>query len=67
MDKQAGIDIGGISFKWDLEKGEFLFEQQDAVLFWVSSAMKSFFDTIEEVSGDEASNLVLKLQDFARG
>lgn len=67
MDKQAGIDIGGISFNWDLEKGEFLFEQQDAVLFWVSSAMKSFFDTIEEVSGDEASNLVFEATGFRQG
>lgn len=67
MDKQAGIDIGGISFKWDLEKGEFLFEQQDAVLFWVSSAMKSFFDTIEEVSGVEASNLVFEATGFRQG
>lgn len=67
MDKQAGIDIGGISFNWDLEKGEFLFEQQDAVLFWVSSAMKSFFDTIEEVSGVEASNLVFEATGFRQG
>ena len=67
MDKQAGIDIGGVSFNWDLEKGEFLFEQQDAVLFWVSSAMKSFFDTIEEVSGDEASNLVFEATGFRQG
>ncbi|WP_093061691.1 STAS domain-containing protein [Psychrobacillus sp. OK028] len=67
MDKQAGIDIGGIHFNWDLEKGEFLFEQQDAVLFWVTSAMKSFFDTIEEISGDEASALVFEATGFRQG
>lgn len=67
MDKQAGIDIGGIQFNWDLEKGKFLFEQQDAVLFWVTSAMKSFFDTIEEVSGDEASALVFEATGFRQG
>ena len=67
MDKQARIDIGGIQFNWDLEKGKFLFEQQDAVLFWVTSAMKSFFDTIEEVSGDEASALVFEATGFRQG
>ena len=67
MDNQTGINIGGVSFKWDLEKGEFLFKQQDAVLFWVSSAMKSFFDTIEEISGVEASNLVFETTGFRQG
>ncbi|MDQ0858879.1 STAS domain-containing protein [Bacillus sp. V2I10] len=63
----SSINIGGLDFKWDLEKGRFLFEEQDAVLFWISSAMKTFFDTIEEISGEEASNLVFETTGFRQG
>lgn len=63
----SSINIGGLDFKWDLEKGQFLFEEQDAVLFWISSAMKTFFDTIEEISGEEASNLVFETTGFRQG
>ncbi|SFB04134.1 MULTISPECIES: STAS domain-containing protein [unclassified Bacillus (in: firmicutes)] len=63
----SNINIGGLDFGWDLENGRFLFEGQDAVLFWISSAMKTFFDTIEEISGEESSNLVFETTGFRQG
>ncbi|MED4534886.1 STAS domain-containing protein [Metabacillus fastidiosus] len=63
----SSINIEGLHFDWNLEKGQFLFEGQDAVLFWISSAMKTFFDTIEEISGEEASNLVFETTGFRQG
>ncbi|WP_409299962.1 STAS domain-containing protein [Peribacillus sp. SCS-155] len=67
MSKNESITVGGLDFQWDLEKGQFMFEGQDAVLFWISSAMRTFFDTIEEISGDEASNLVFETTGFRQG
>ncbi|WP_046176017.1 STAS domain-containing protein [Domibacillus indicus] len=67
MDKNPEINIGGLDFEWSLESGQFLFEGEDAVLFWISSAMKTFFDTIEEISGEEASNLVFETTGFRQG
>ncbi|WP_421384919.1 STAS domain-containing protein [Bacillus salacetis] len=61
------INVGGLDFSWNLEKGLFQFEGDDAVLFWISSAMKSFFDTIEEVSGQEAAKVVLETTGFRQG
>jgi rsbT co-antagonist protein RsbR len=61
------INVGGLDFAWELEQGLFLFEGDDAVLFWISSAMKSFFDTIEEVSGKEAAKVVLETTGFRQG
>ncbi|OCA84393.1 anti-anti-sigma factor [Bacillus sp. FJAT-27225] len=61
------INVGGLDFEWNLKKGQFLFEKEDAVLFWISSAMKTFFDTIEEVSGGEAAALVLEATGFRQG
>ncbi|PLR94187.1 STAS domain-containing protein [Bacillus sp. T33-2] len=61
------MDVRGLDFQWDIEKGQFLFEREDAVLFWISSAMKTFFDTIEEVSGEEAASIVLETTGFRQG
>ncbi|QDP39928.1 STAS domain-containing protein [Radiobacillus deserti] len=61
------ISVGGLDFSWKLDKGLFNFEGQDAVLFWISSAMKAFFDTIEEISGEEASRLVLETTGYRQG
>ncbi|MFS0639221.1 STAS domain-containing protein [Mesobacillus foraminis] len=63
----SNINVGGLNFSWDIEKGQFLFEQQDAVLFWITSAMKTFFDTIEEISGEDAASLVLEATGFRQG
>ena len=60
-------NVEGYDFGWDMKSGKFTFEGQDAVLFWISSAMKTFFDTIEEISGEEASNLVFESTGFRQG
>jgi rsbT co-antagonist protein RsbR len=67
MGAEKNINVGGLDFSWDLEKGKFLFEGEDAVLFWISTAMRMFFDTIEEISGEEASNLVFESAGFRQG
>ncbi|ADC50638.1 anti-sigma-factor antagonist [Alkalihalophilus pseudofirmus OF4] len=61
------VNVSGLEFGWDVEKGQFLFEGEDAVLFWISSAMKTFFDTIEEVSGEEATSVVLETTGYRQG
>ena len=58
MGTNSNINVAGLDFAWNLEQGQFIFEGQDAVLFWISTAMREFFDTIEEISGEEASSLV---------
>lgn len=67
MNQNSSINVGGLEFEWNIDEGKFLFEGQDAVLFWISSAMKTFFDTIEEISGEEASNLVFETTGFRQG
>lgn len=56
-----------MEFSWDLEKGSLSFEGSDVVLFWISSAMRTFFDTIEEISGEESANLVFETTGFRQG
>ncbi len=60
------IVVGGIELEWNLETGEVLFEGGDVVLFW-TSAMETFFDTIREISGTEATQLVLETTGFRQG
>jgi rsbT co-antagonist protein RsbR len=67
MANHSDINVGGLSFGWDLNKGKFLFEEQDAVLFWITSAMRTFFDTIEEISGAEASQVVFETTGYRQG
>ncbi|MGK7379298.1 STAS domain-containing protein [Planococcus sp. 1R117A] len=64
--EKKDITVGGIELKWDLETGEVLFEGGDVVFFWIT-AMKTFFDTIKEISGVEATNLVLETTGFRQG
>ncbi|MGV2941415.1 STAS domain-containing protein [Mesobacillus sp. LC4] len=66
MEMQKSLVVGGVDLKWDLESGKVLFEGGDVVFFWVS-AMKTFFDTIHEISGEEATNLVLETTGFRQG
>ncbi len=67
MDTKPGITVGGLNFEWDLTKGRFLFEGQESVLFWTATAMKLFFDSIEEISGKDAANVVLETTGFRQG
>lgn len=65
MSKKS-IVVGGIELEWDLETGEALFEGEDVVLFW-TTAMETFFDTIKDISGLEATQLVLETTGFRQG
>lgn len=67
METKTSINVGGLQFEWDLEEGNFLFEGQKSVLFWTSSAMKMFFDSIEEISGEEAAGVVLETTGYRQG
>jgi rsbT co-antagonist protein RsbR len=66
MEMQKDLIVGGVELKWDLNTGQVLFEGGDVVFFWVS-AMKTFFDTINEITGEEATNLVLEATGFRQG
>jgi rsbT co-antagonist protein RsbR len=65
MSKKS-ISVGGIELEWDLETGEVLFEGGDVVLFW-TTAMETFFETIKDISGIEATQLVLETTGFRQG
>ena len=67
MTQQPKINVGGLDFEWDLSQGRFLFERQNSVLFWTSTAMKMFFDSIEEISGEDAAAVVLESTGFRQG
>lgn len=67
MNTKPSINVGGLLFEWDLEKGKFVFEGQDSILFWTASAMKMFLDTIEEIAGEDAAEVVLESTGFRQG
>lgn len=67
MNTQPSINVGGLSFEWDLETGKFMFEGQDSVLFWTSTAMKMFLDTIEEIAGEDAAEVVMETTGYRQG
>ncbi|WP_078553027.1 STAS domain-containing protein [Bacillus alkalicellulosilyticus] len=64
---KKSIEIENTVFSWDSEKGQMSFEGQDIFVFWIETAMKSFLDTIEEVSGDDAASVVLHTAGFRLG
>lgn len=65
MSKKS-ITVGGVELEWNLETGETLFEGKDVILFW-TTAMETFFDTIRDISGAEATQLVLETTGFRQG
>lgn len=67
MKTKSSVNVEGLDFGWDVSKGLFSFEGEDAVLFWISSAMKEFFDALEEVSGEEAARVVFQTTGFRQG
>lgn len=67
MTTKQSLNVAGLDFSWDVEKGLFAFENVDSVLFWIPTAMKSFFDTIEEISGEDASQVVFETTGFRQG
>lgn len=60
------ITVGDVDLKWDLETAEVLFDGGDVVFFWIS-AMETFFDSIREIAGTEATKLVLETTGFRQG
>ncbi|MFC7373533.1 STAS domain-containing protein [Fictibacillus iocasae] len=67
LTKQETFALGDIQFGWDLEEGSFTYQGSDAVLFWIESAMKTLFDTIEEISGDDAASVVMETTGHRQG
>lgn len=65
--KKSNVNIAGINIDWELEKGSLTFEGNDALMFWISSSMKTFYDAIEEISGFEVSDLVLETAGYNQG
>ena len=63
---KKNIVVGDVDLKWNLETGEVLFDGGDVVFFWIS-AMETFFDSIREISGVEATKLVLETTGFRQG
>lgn len=61
------LKVGGLHFAWSLDEGYMKFEKEDAILFWINSAMKGFFDTLEEISGDKAAAVVLETAGYRQG
>ncbi|PYZ95784.1 anti-anti-sigma factor [Alteribacter lacisalsi] len=60
-------ELDGAVFRWEEAKGVFRFEGDDAILFWLNSAFKTFLDTLEEVSGKEAADVVLETTGYRMG
>ncbi|MFC0190224.1 STAS domain-containing protein [Fictibacillus aquaticus] len=67
LTKQDTFTLGDIKFTWDLDEGHFTFQGSDVVLFWIDSAMKTLFDTIEEISGDDAASVVMETTGHRQG
>ncbi|RIW37306.1 STAS domain-containing protein [Bacillus salacetis] len=60
-------DINGSFFEWDLDNGDIFFENDEVVLFWVNTAFKTLFDSIEEIAGEEEAKLVLETAGYRTG
>ncbi|TLS37305.1 STAS domain-containing protein [Pseudalkalibacillus caeni] len=65
--EKDSIKVGATSFNWDINEGLFEYEGSDAVLFWIKTSMKTFLDTMEEVTGTEAANLVIETAGYRQG
>ncbi|TYR73944.1 STAS domain-containing protein [Rossellomorea vietnamensis] len=60
-------NVNGSDFHWDMEKGEFHFENDEVVLFWVNTAFKTLLDSIEEIAGENEAKLVLETAGYRTG
>lgn len=54
-------------FSWNKEEATMEFAGEPAVLFWIETAMKSFVDTIEEVSGKQGAKVVMETAGYRMG
>ncbi|WP_046174716.1 STAS domain-containing protein [Domibacillus indicus] len=67
MEQKQEMKISGTSLQWDREEGVFQFEGADVVLFWTKTALKTFIDTIEEVTGAESVRVVMETAGYRTG
>ncbi|MEL3973568.1 STAS domain-containing protein [Rossellomorea oryzaecorticis] len=61
------VNVNGSLFDWNLETGDFHFENDEVVMFWVNTAFKTLFDSIEEIAGEMESELVLETAGYRTG
>lgn len=67
MTDRYSINVNGSSFDWDLKQAAYQFEGDEVVLFWINTAFKTFLDSIEEISGENAARLVLETAGYRTG
>lgn len=54
-------------FSWDKEEATMKFAGEPAMLLWIETAMKSFLETIEEVSGFQGARVVMETAGYRMG
>lgn len=52
--------VNGSEFTWDHEQGRFQFEGDDVVLFWVTSAFRTFLKPLRKYPGRKRMRLCWK-------
>ncbi|OLN23676.1 hypothetical protein BTO30_03670 [Domibacillus antri] len=67
MEQESNVKIGDASLYWNREEGLFQFEGADVVLFWTKTALKTFIDTIEEVTGMDSARIVMETAGYRTG
>ncbi|MCP3762235.1 STAS domain-containing protein [Domibacillus sp. A3M-37] len=67
MQEKQEINVIGTNLQWDRTNGSFQFEGADVVLFWTKTALKTFIDTIEEVTGTEPARIVMETAGYRTG
>ncbi|OMP68069.1 STAS domain-containing protein [Domibacillus epiphyticus] len=67
MEHEYNAKVGGANLYWNREEGLFQFEGEDVVLFWTKTALKTFIDTIEEVTGRDSARVVMETAGYRTG
>lgn len=65
MDNHNNNDTPRI--EWHADEGSVKFEGQDVLFLWIETAMKSFVETIEEVSGNQGTEIVMETAGYRMG
>lgn len=66
-EREFNQEIENTNFHWILDEGLFQFDDEDVVLFWTKSELKTIIDTIEEVTGVESVRVVLETAGYRSG
>ncbi|WP_377889891.1 STAS domain-containing protein [Alkalihalobacillus sp. R86527] len=61
------VDVNGSHFEWNTDEGDFKFEGDGALVFWINTAFKVFLDSIEEIAGEDETALVLESAGYRTG